>query len=278
MKAFQRLAFALAFGLGLWSASALADEVEVIQLQYRTAEQMIPTLRPLVAPGGALTGMQSSLVIRSSRANIEEIKRIVASLDRAPRRLLISVRQDSAATSRDRAVAGSATIAGDRGRVSVGPGAPTESGATVRIADAARADDDRLAQQVQALEGSPALISVGESVPVPLRSVTRGPGGAIVSDTVVYRDTGSGFSVVPRVAGERVTLEISPQRESVGRHGPGSVNTQRVVTTVTGRLGEWLELGGIDQSATRDERGFLSSGRTGRQSSVRVWVKVDEIK
>jgi hypothetical protein len=274
MKAFRLLALALL----LWGASALADEVEVIQLQYRTAEQMIPTLRPLVAPGGALTGMQSSLVIRSNRANIEDIKRVIASLDRAPRRLLISVRQDSGAMSSDRTIAGGATVSGDRGRVSIGQSAPTGSGASVRITDSTRAEDDRLAQQVQALEGSPALISVGESIPVPTRSVTRGPGGAIVSDTVVYRDTGSGFYVVPRVAGDRVTLEIDPQRETPGRHGPGSVNTQRVATTATGRLGEWVELGGVDQSATRDERGFLSRGRTSRQSGSRVWVKVDEIK
>ena len=57
---------------------ARADEIEVIALQHRTAEQLIPTVRPLVAPGGAVTGMQSSLIIRSTRANIEDIKRIVA--------------------------------------------------------------------------------------------------------------------------------------------------------------------------------------------------------
>jgi len=268
----------LAVVLALWATPAIADEVEVIQLRYRTAEQMIPALRPLVTPGGALTGMQSSLVIRSSRANIEEIKRVIASLDRAPRRLLISVRQDSAVTSSDRSVAAGGTVSGDRGRVSVGQGAPAGSGVGVRIADSTRSDDDRLTQQVQALEGSPAYISVGQSVPVPTRSLTRGPGGAIMSDSVVYRDTGSGFYVLPRLAGDRVTLEINPQRESPGRHGPGSVSAQHIATTASGRLGEWFELGGIDRSATRDERGILSSGTASRQSAARAWVKVDEIK
>lgn len=268
----------LAVVLLCWTAPAIADEVEVIQLHYRTAEQMIPTLRPLVAPGGALTGMQSSLVIRSNRANIEELKRVIASLDRAPRRLLISVRQDAGGIASERAIAAGGTVSGDHGRVSVGPGAPATSGANVRITDSTRAGDERVAQQVQALEGSPAYISVGQSVPVPTRSVTRGPGGAIVSETVVYADSGSGFYVLPRLAGDRVTLEIDPQRETPGRYGPGSVSSQRIATTASGRLGEWFELGGIQGSATRDERGVLSRGTASRQFASRVWVKVDEIK
>ena len=43
--------------------------------------------------------------------------------------------------------------------------------------------------------------------------------------------------------------------EAPGRYGPGSVSSQRIATTASGRLGEWFELGGIQGSATRDERG-----------------------
>jgi hypothetical protein len=52
-------------------------------------------------------------------------------------------------------------------------------------------------------------------------------------------------------AGDRVTLDISPRDDTPGPL-PGSVNSQRLVTTVSGRLGEWLELGGgvTEQSAS----------------------------
>lgn len=261
----------------LWCASALADQVEVVQLQHRTAEQMIPALRPLLSPGAALTGMHSSLVIRSDRANIEALKRVIVALDRAPRRLMISVRQDVGGSSVGRSVAAGATVAGNRGRASVGQGAPVGGGVNAHVTDSTSAGDDRLLQQVQALEGSPAYISIGQSVPVPSRTVTRGLGGAIVSDSVVYRDTASGFYVLPRIAGDRVTLEIDPQREAPGRY-PGSVRSQRLATTVSGRLGEWFELGGIDRSTTREERGVLSRSTASRQSSSRVWVRVDELE
>ncbi len=260
------------------AGTAVADEVEVIPLHHRTAEQLIPTVRPLVAPGGAVTGMQSSLIVRSTRANIEEIKRVVAALDRAPRRLLISVRQNAGGVSDRQSISAGGTVSGSQGSVSVGQGAPAGSGVNARILDSSRTTDERVEQQVQALEGSPAYISVGSSRPVPARSTTVGPGGVVVSQGLVYQDVSTGFTVVPRLAGDRVTLDINPRRESANRLPPGSVSTREIVTTASGRLGEWIELGGMNQSSARDERGILSRDSATQQSSGRVWVKVDEIR
>lgn len=271
LRLFAMLTFLLA-------GAAIADEVEVIPLHHRTAEQLIATLRPLVAPGGAVTGMQNSLIVRSSRANIEEIKRVVAALDKAPRRLLISVRQDAGGASDRQSISAGGTVSGSRGSVSVGPGAPAGSGVNARILDSSRTTDDRVVQQVQALEGSPAYISVGSSRPVPARSTAVGPGGVVVSEGVVYQDISTGFTVVPRLSGDRVTLDINPRRASPNRLPPGSVSAQQIVTTASGRLGEWIALGGTNQSTARDERGILSRDSATRQSSSGVWVKVDEIR
>ena len=269
----SRLIAVLAFVL---AGAAAADEVEVIPLQHRTAEQLIPTLRPLVAPGGAVTGIQSSLVVRSTRANIEEIKRVVAALDKAPRRLLISVRQDAGGTAERRSISAGGTVTGNHGSVSVGPGAPAGSGVNARVLDSSRTAEGRIVQQVQALEGSPAYISVGSSQPVPIRSTTVGPGGTVVSQGVVYQDASSGFSVIPRLSGDRVTLEINPRLESANRQG--GVSSRQIVTSASGRLGEWIELGGVSQTSSRDSRGILSRDTATRESSGSVWVKVDEIK
>jgi len=262
----------------LTTGVALADEIEVIPLQHRTAEQVIHVLRPLVAPGGAVTGMQGSLIVRSTRTNIEEIKRVVAALDRAPRRLLISVRQDSGGSAARQSISAGGTISGSQGGVSVGRGAPVGSGVNARVLDSSRTSDDHVVQQVQALEGSPAHISVGTSRPLPTRSATYGPGGVTVSQDVVIQDISTGFTVVPRLAGERVTLEINPRRGTPDRRLGGSVRTSEIATTATGRLGEWIELGGSGQSATRENRGILSRDSASRESSGSVWVKVDEIK
>jgi hypothetical protein len=62
-----------------------------------------------------------------------------------------------------------------------------------QVYDSRSSGSERVAQQVQVVEGGKAYINVGTSVPVPLRQVVLTPGGAIVSETVVYRDLGTGF-------------------------------------------------------------------------------------
>lgn len=257
---------------------ARADDVEVIELRYRTADQIIPTLRPLVEPGGALSGMQSTLVIRASRANIAQLRQVIATLDRMPRRLLISVRQDAAGSFDSRDVRVSGTVAGGDARVGVNEPPRRESGVSIGARDAHGARDDRFTSQVQALEGSPAYIAIGQSLPVPSTVVTQTPGGTVVRSTTTYQNASRGFAVIPRLSGDRVFLDIAPQTASPGRAGSGAVDYQQIVTTASGRLGEWFPLGSIDQSAARSQSGVLSGGSAARVGTSSVWVKVDEIQ
>lgn len=265
--------FALAFAFGV----AHADEVEVIQLKYRTAEQVIPTLRPLVEPGGAISGLQSTLVIRASRANIAQLKQVLDTLDRTPRRLLISVRQDAGGSFERRGAGVAGTVGSGDVRVGVNESPRRESGVTIGAYDSSGTRDASVASQVQALEGSPAYIATGQSVPVQSTVVTPTPGGGrIVQNTTSFQSTGSGVYVIPRVSGDRVFLDIAQQMSSP--QGAGAANYQSISTTASGRLGEWFPLGGIDQSATRSQSGILQGAAGARTSTSSVWVKVDEIR
>ena len=55
--------------------------LEVIPLKYRTAEQIIPTLKPMLDKNGSMSGMQNQLIVRTTPANLAELKKILASLD-----------------------------------------------------------------------------------------------------------------------------------------------------------------------------------------------------
>jgi type II secretory pathway component GspD/PulD (secretin) len=270
----RRLLFVLLFTLG----AAHADEVEVIQLRYRTAEQVIPTLRPLVEPGGAISGMQSTLVIRASRTNIAQLKQVLDTLDRTPRRLLISVRNDASGSFERRGAAVSGTVASGDARVGVNEPPRRESGVTISAHESSGAREATTATQVQALEGSPAFIATGQSVPVQSTVVTPTPGGTVVQRTTGFQNTGSGVYLVPRLSGDRVFLDIAQQSSSPGRQISGAANYQQISTTASGRLGEWFPLGGIEQSATRSQSGILQGSSGARTSNSSVWVKVDEIK
>src|SRR5687767_2855293 len=70
--------------------------LEIISLRHRTAEQVLPALRPLLEPGATLTGHGAQLIVRTSPANLADLRRALDAIDRPARRLQISVRMDGA--------------------------------------------------------------------------------------------------------------------------------------------------------------------------------------
>lgn len=275
-----------------WSFAlpASAQEVEIIPLRHRLPEEVVPQLRPFVEPGGVLQGANNQLILRASRANREEIKRLLASLDRPLRRLVIQVsrdRQDSE-TRQEAGVSGTVVLGdgtvkireprrlAEGGSVSLGA-AGSASRVTAGVVAGEGRRSERSLQTVQVVEGGQAFIQAGQSVPLPLTQVVAGPGGAVVSQTVVWQDLGQGFYAVPRLAGDRVTLDISPQASRPGSYGPGSVQAERLSTTVSGRLGEWIALGGSVQEDSTQGRINGTVGSRAASSGSTLWLKVEEL-
>jgi len=237
----------------LLAGQATAAEMEVIALRHRSADQVIEVLRPLLESGGSISGMNDRLFVRASAENRAQIRQALAAIDTALRRLMITVRHDN------RADGGSAGAAGSRVW-------STRGSAT-----------DRGSQQVQVVEGGRALIAVGTSFPVPFEEFAVGPLGAAVSRSVVYRDIASGFYARPQLSGERVTLEISPRQESLSRVEPGVVHSARLSTTVSGRLGEWIALGGANLDTGAERSGGTTLSTRAGQQVRRILLKVEEL-
>lgn len=274
--------------VALCSSMASAQErVEVITLNYRTAAEVIPVIQPLVGSDGAVTGMQNKLIVRASAERLGQIKAIIASLDTRPRRLIITVRQNTTREALEREASVYGTAGGSRGRVTVpetsgGADARVEVGgddnrAGAKVTSTRDIEDSTDVQQVQVLEGNSAFIRAGKSVPYRGRTVYRDARGTtVVEENTSYRDVSSGFYVLPRVSGDRVTLDISPQRNTIGERG--AVNVQQAGTTLSGRLGEWIELGGIGQQGESQSGGTAYSTRQQRSDSRSIFVKVDEVR
>jgi hypothetical protein len=291
----RRLFQAVVAGALLLAFSAIQAQstvLEVIPLRYRAAQEVIPIIQPLLPREGSVSGLQNQLVVRTTPANLEEIKRILASIDVAPRQLLITVRQDADTARQGSRAEVSGSVGGEHGRVTV-PGSRDARGGNVVLRegdDRVRANvqesestaSDRNIQTVRVLEGREAYVSVGQSVPVRERQVRRSVVGGQVVEQVVegtqYRDVATGFYVVPRITGDRVTLDVSPQRESMSRRVPGAVNVQSMNTTVSGRLGEWMEIGGLSRDASGQQTVILGRSSSVTRDSRRVLVKVDEIR
>ncbi|MBI5861274.1 MAG: hypothetical protein HZB64_03710 [Rhodocyclales bacterium] len=252
----------------LWTSTALAQPLEVISLQHRRAGQVLPQLMPFVEAGGALSGVNDMLFLRASPRNQAEIRRLVAALDTPPRRLVIRVRQEG-----ERAE--DATGASFSGRVVLGAGAPGTT-ATAHAYQSERRNRSTTQQEVQTIEDGQASIFVGQSLLLPLRQVVLTPAGVIVAESLVQRDLGTGFVAVPHLDGERVTLEISPVDASAGSL-PDSVNVMRLFTTVSGRLGEWMELGASSSEERGDTAGIARHGTHSASRQRRLLLQVEAL-
>ena len=162
---------------------------------------------------------------------------MLEAIDRPARRLQILVRFDDAHESRRQAVQASGRIG--------------ERGASVELrarADERRAEE-RVDQRIMVIEGGRAYIG----------------GGATTS----LQERVTGFEVVPRLSGGQVHLEIATRRDTLRQ-------SQQAASVVSGRVGEWLELAGADESATRSGAGLGGAASFAGARSRRVWVKVEE--
>jgi hypothetical protein len=246
-----RLVLAALLG-AVFNAPFAQQALEIIPLRHRTVDQVLPALQPLLEPGATLSGSRGQLFLRASASNAEDIKRALAAIDRPAKRLQISVRFDDALERERRDLQASGSISS---------GGVRFSGSAH---DSRTSTGERIDQRLQVLEGSRAYVAAGQS-----RSL-RMPDGTEI------QDLSTGFEVVPRLAGGGVSLEIAQQRETPGS-SPGSVQGQRLATTINARLGEWVEVGGTGQAMARDDRGIGSaSGRRSNESRT-IWLKVEAL-
>ena len=232
----------LVLGLLLAPAAGSDETVEILSLRYRTAEELLPALEPLVAGQGAITGHGLQIFVRASPARIAEVKRALGALDTRPEDLWIAVRQ---AFARDR----SGTFGGSH-------------------------RSERARQGVRGLDGRPAEITIARAVPVHGQAAVVTLGGIAVVDDVWFETLGTGFSVVPRMLPGGFTLDI------VTRHAPqaaGPAAQHELRTSVTGDLGEWIEIGHVLEDHSRRRRGLLFETRRDQRTEHSVEVKVELI-
>ena len=74
---------------------AAADDrpLKLLSLQHRSAEEILPLIRPFIAKDGVVQSAGDKLIVRTSNDKHEQQRTQKLQLDRPPRRLLIMVGQ-----------------------------------------------------------------------------------------------------------------------------------------------------------------------------------------
>jgi hypothetical protein len=216
---------------------AQADSITTIQLQNRPAEEIIPIVKPMLGTNESISGRGFKLFLRSSPTTLEQVEDMIAALDISPKVLQISVFQGSTRGLSELGFSGNIQI--ESGDTSVSIGTPKKdsgdaggsitystnrgSGSISGISTRKRLKDNPI-HQIRVTEGNEAYIETGEQVPYFSGIDWIGRRG--VAGGIEYKDVITGFYVLPRAQ-----------------------------TTLTGRIGEWLLIGGVTEQLKRAQSG-----------------------
>jgi len=161
-------------------------------------------------------------------------------------------------------------------RVVVGDRPPRDNGAKVRINSNKNTTNRNTEHMIRVIEGGQAFITAGEIRPYEHRTIIRHRNGVSVYDSVDYQDVTSGFYVTPRLTGNNnVSLQVQPHYRTVSDKRSGTIDVQEADTTLQTKLGEWVQIGGIDTDENSKDSGILSTSRNSGNKQSAIYVKVE---
>ena len=281
---FQVIFFTICLIIASISVAGKNDSLQIIDLKNRPADEVIPVIKPMLKPNDAITGTGFQLFIRTDANTLEEVTRLLQVMDKAPRNLIIKVRNniDSSSKSTDFNTSGNYEI-GDDVKVVVGDRPPKDKGTKVRINNTKNRSKNNTEHMIRVIEGGQAFITAGEIRPYEHRTIIRHRHGVSVYDSVDYQDITSGFYVTPRLTGNgNVSLQVQPHYRNASDDYSftsdsyrGTVDVQEASTTVQAKLGEWIQIGGVDTDATSKDSGILSTSRNSEDIQSAIYLKVE---
>jgi hypothetical protein len=261
----------LIFILCFSTTAALAQrKLTSITVNYASPEQLLTVIKPYLSDGSSVSVYRNQLVLNVTADELSKTRDLLKRLDMAGRQLLVSLRTDGAGSNSQRSVDVEGVIKSGDTIITNGPGGrSTETRTTIRTQDYRGTTADSGNQAVRVTEGMPAYIATGITAPV--ESYVIGPDGRryYQQDPVSAL---SGFYATAWVNDGMARISIDQSNDQFAGQ---AIATQQLQSEVSGALGEWLPIGVIDNSVSRDASGIGSRGQASEAGSTRLFVKVE---
>jgi len=245
-------------------------EFKIITLQHRFAQDLLPTIQPMVGDGGNASAIDNHLMIRATPERMQAIEQIIATLDIARKNVRITVSHDDVSKSQRDRVGASGRVRSGNVEVQIPNGAA--DGVRLDIDGRQSNSNQRGSEFVSVLDGERAFIRVGQSVPYTQQWVSLTQRYLTIQQTMEFRNITTGFAVRPRYIGDQVELEITPR--IAGLNHAAFIDFEELSTVVRVTPGQWFDLGGSMQSRDDVSRAILSrqSGSGGRNTDLAIKV------
>ncbi|MCQ8128717.1 type II and III secretion system protein [Methylomonas rivi] len=255
----------MGLGLLLLQCAAQADDsvIEMIALRNRPAAEIQALLVPMLEANEVVSGDGFNLIVKASPQRLATFRGLIDQLDTRPHNLLISVMQNSHQSADQLNAEAAIQLSGQSIRMRGMSG------------DTRNLEQQRTTQQLRTLEGQAAHIQAGNSRPVENIGVYGNAYGyAGITSNTYMQEASTGFAVVPRLIGnDEVMVDIEPWSDRFTHNG--AVETRNLRTSVRGRLGEWLEIGGVEEQRQTDRQGFNGLNYSTRNRNQGTLIKID---
>ncbi|MEN8260582.1 MAG: hypothetical protein ABFS02_08355 [Pseudomonadota bacterium] len=252
---------------------AQESALEVVPLSNRPAEDLLPLLLPFLEEDERAVANGSDLVLKSSPRRMAELKNLIRDLDKRQRDLLVTVLQGSNLTADELNARARLHI-----HIPLEAPAGTRGNFRGRYYSTQRGDALENTQQLRTLEGKAAIIKIAREIPYQNFGIYGADPYGYGTSSTEFRDVTTGFAVIPRLTGNgHVMLEISPWSAHRSRIGDGVIETRSAQTTIRAALGEWVEIGGQNETSRTEQKGILSRHYRTDTGRHRILIRVEAL-
>jgi len=264
----------LLMALSLTLQGLAANDFKIFTLQYRFAEEVLPTIQAVIGNHGTASAIQNQLIVRTDSKTMAEVEQTLATLDTARDNFTISVKRQNnfTGTNRNSTVKGRTRI----GNATIQTGNDARNGRDgiqIGIEDNQTNSQQSSQQFIRVTDGAPAYISVGESIPYTSEWLLLTRRYAVRQVSTQFVDIGTGFTVRARSIGSQVELEITPTFSSLQQDG--RIEFEQLSSTVRAQRGEWVNLGGIMQDKDEVSRAILTSSSGQSTQNSQLFIRVE---
>jgi type II secretory pathway component GspD/PulD (secretin) len=252
-----------------WPTPADAGRMmEVFEIHYSSPKEMEGPVRMLLSPAGKLSVDESSsyIIVNDERENVEEIRALIARLDKAPKSLVVEVEFVEESHIKSLGADIKWRLAGTGWMIGTFPGQSAGLSASARAGLSGAKGTKK--QFLRLLENRQGRIFVGESVPFTDYFIHYGQGHGYITGNTVYKNVGTSFNVTAKTASDnKIMVSLEPEVSSRER-GTNSFQVKNAAVSALLDDPGTLVIGGNDEDKESFGANFLS-GLDGRAEKSR---------
>lgn len=267
------------------------QHITTLQLQNTQPELLLPAIKAQLSPGSSASVYKNTLVLNVTDKELQAIRQIIEQLDSPGKQLLISLKtagnngSDNKQTEVSYQRQGNPTIhignsninANNHSNNNPNNNPNNKIVANTRTTATTITTKQQTISQygstengVRATEGSPAYIGTGNTLILSNKQVYSDGKQTINQQPV---DTNSGFYATAWLNGDNVTVKIDQRQQRF--ENTTTINHQQLQTQVSGRLGEWIPIGGIVEYSNRSNHQLNSRNNDNLHDATLLAIKIE---